>query len=1300
MTVRPPNVLLTARHVRGVVVKVWVRLFGCWSLVIICLACIGGSASGTEVHRFRSAFGGFNGPLGVAVNDATHDVFVVDSKNDRVEEFDPTGSTLLCEFNGATSPTGTFLLPTEVAIDNSGSSSDPSDGDVYVVDSGHGVIDKFDAGCQYVSQVTGEEAANGTHFEPGLGSNHSVVGVAVNNQGNLWVTLRKGALYEYSDATINAYVSQLETVFGGASEGLSADSEEDLYFNRGGGIFVKVAGTDGVSLANPFCGDEDAFRVAVDRSSREVYLDSRESIEACTVGGVPIESFGSGYLGASEGIAVDGSGAQGFAGTVFASDSALDNVSIFEAIVLPTVSLSGLSGQGTRGVTLNGTVDPEGSPVTSCVFEYATSLEYDASKTYSHRVACAPSGLGSGISPVAVSARLEGLEPGTTYDYRLVGENVAHVPSPTHNAAFFTGPIVGAEFATDVSSESASVHAPVDPNGAPTDYYVEYGLDGSYGLFAPLGAPGVELAGAAGEQNVTVHLQGLEAGSEYHYRFVTVQDGEAFYSPDRVFDTEPASTSGGLPDGRAWELVSPPNKKGALIEPFQQGGQVQAAVDGSAIAYVTEGPHVGEDPLGHVTYSQTLSKREAGKWSSQDLTLPGHLLKNGESLQEISQFQFEYRLFTGNLSLALVEPQIGGGTPLLSSEATERTLYLRDQNDDSFSALATPADVSPGPVEGAGSDHSELGMHFLAATPDLRHVVFKDPSALTPEATGETTDKSAPLQWNLYEWNEGKIALINVLPGDEGVAHGPYPGVPPVRLAGMTNANGLGRGGGQRELSDDGRFVAWAWGEPYTAEGAKNYRGLFVRDMLEEVTEKVGGPDALYQTMSGDGSKVFYLENGDLYVFNFGSDALTDITATHGVGETDAGVQESVSNVSEDGSYAYFVATGVLASGAVTGEDNLYLARDSGGKWSISFIATLSSEDNPTWYGTALFGAPDLERVSSRVSPDGRFLAFMSDRSLTGYDNIDAASGVRDEEVYLYDAGSGRLVCVSCDPTGARPSGVFDTEQAELLVDRQGIWTKEQSSQKDVRSDHWLAGSVPGWDNLNGNSASYQPRFLSNSGRLFFDSPVGLVPQDTNGLEDVYEFEPDGVGGCSTSVASSAFVFVKTIVDRPVDGCVGLVSSGTSSRESAFYDASENGDDVFFDTTAKLTGADYDTGYDLYDAHVCSVTAPCVGEVSVPEPCSSGDSCRAAPMPQPEIFGAPPSATFDGAGNIVEGPVRSVVRRSLTVKQKLVRALRECRKERGVRRKRCELVARRRYKPRHAKRSAHGSRFSARRGRS
>jgi hypothetical protein len=193
--------------------------------------------------------------------------------------------------------------------------------------------------------------------------------------------------------------------------------------------------------------------------------------------------------------------------------------------------------------------------------------------------------------------------------------------------------------------------------------------------------------------------------------------------------------------------------------------------------------------------------------------------------------------------------------------------------------------------------------------------------------------------------------------------------------------------------------------------------------------------------------------------------------------------------------------------------------------------------------------------MTARVSTNGRYIAFMSNRSLTGYDNRDAnpaAGGARDEEVFEYGRESGVLVCPSCNPTGARPSGVFDQENSGeglgLLVDRPQTWDKR-----------WLAGSIPGWTTADATTTRHQSRYLSNSGRLFFDSADALQTLDTNAKEDVYEFEWAGEGTCGSPA-----------------GCVSLLTSGTSTRESAFLDASASGDSVFFLTAAPLTAQDRD----------------------------------------------------------------------------------------------------------------------------
>ena len=393
-------------------------------------------------------------------------------------------------------------------------------------------------------------------------------------------------------------------------------------------------------------------------------------------------------------------------------------------------------------------------------------------------------------------------------------------------------------------------------------------------------------------------------------------------------------------------------------------------------------------------------------------------------------------------------------------------------------------------------------------------------------------------------------------------------------------------------------------------------------------------------------------------------------------------MQSGVLGESENGSYLYFVANGVLGDGAEhgavpgnckpgsSGEGmcNLYVRHEG----ETILVAVLSGEDYPDWAE----GAATLENLTARVSPDGRYLAFMSSRELTGYDNVDAqgyeheaipgtnpvqyrvvlnkeGQPVRapDEEVYEYDAVSRTLSCASCEPTGARPVGGEYAQINNHPVGGHLIWNSTQ----------WLAATVPGWTPFENGAARYQSRYLSNTGRLFFNARSALVPNDVNNQWDVYQYEPastpsggEGVGTCTSSTGSGSDVFkpahafeteaegIKQAGEEGA-GCVGLISNGESKDESAFLDASatggktaegEGGGDVFFLTTSQLAPQDVDDSYDIYDAHECTAESRCAQPATSPPPCENEASCKPAPEPQPSIYGPPASATFSGPGNL------------------------------------------------------------------
>ena len=138
----------------------------------------------------------------------------------------------------------------------------------------------------------------------------------------------------------------------------------------------------------------------------------------------------------------------------------------------------------------------------------------------------------------------------------------------------------------------------------------------------------------------------------------------------------------------------------------------------------------------------------------------------------------------------------------------------------------------------------------------------------------------------------------------------------------------------------------------------------------------------------------------------------------------------------------------------------------------------------------------------------------------------------------------------------------------------------------------------------------------ANGTRVFFDSEQPLVPQDTNDVQDVYEWEQAGEGTCTSQLASPLN-----------DGCVFLIS-GNSRGYSFLVDADSNGDNVFFEHEGALGGAQVSTDRnELYDARVNGRV-----EESAPAQCSA-EACK-GPIIGPPVPPSAGSSQFSGPGNI------------------------------------------------------------------
>jgi hypothetical protein len=490
---------------------------------------------------------------------------------------------------------------------------------------------------------------------------------------------------------------------------------------------------------------------------------------------------------------------------------------------------------------------------------------------------------------------------------------------------------------------------------------------------------------------------------------------------------------------------------------------------------------------------------------------------------------------------------------------------------------------------------------------DASHVLF---TAQAPLDEGASTGTNA----QTYDRFGGANHLVSVLP--DGSAGDPAPGDGKGFAAPSDSAVGGSASGGNLEgaVSADGSRVYW------TAGIASFVGSLYLRQHPEQgiaagecasaaapctVPASLGN-QAFFWAASADGSKALYSEGFDLLEFDLGR-----YEAGKKASRLVASEVKGVAGVSEDLARIYFVSakslTGTQKNSegdmAIEGKPNLYLTQASGN----SFVATLAGGDVNEDFepGAADNGyvipAQDPYYRATRVSADGARIAFQSRAPLSGYDNR-GEDGRPAVEVFTYEAGGKQLDCVSCNPSGMRPGGV-----RELLLPYRP--TFEINDPTNVPAAAW----IPTWEH-----PLHASNVLSADGnRLFFNSNDALLPPDNNEAPDVYQWEMAGTGSCEE--ADSNF-FPQN------GGCLHLISSGESPSESEFWEASPDGEDVFFTTASSLLPQDPGS-IDLYDARVEGGFA----QLTEPAACE-GEACQSPPEPPNDP--TPASSAFQGAGNV------------------------------------------------------------------
>jgi hypothetical protein len=398
-----------------------------------------------------------------------------------------------------------------------------------------------------------------------------------------------------------------------------------------------------------------------------------------------------------------------------------------------------------------------------------------------------------------------------------------------------------------------------------------------------------------------------------------------------------------------------------------------------------------------------------------------------------------------------------------------------------------------------------------------------------------------PLSYdNTYYWSqETGLRLVGILPDGTPV--------------------GAGLGGGLLQAaSEDGKNILFVSGNVL-------YLRIDDSSTVELAPLKIIGGNLQASDASGitpDGSKVIFTsfaaltansntgpthEGRDIYSYDVASGHFTDLTPDSNPADPEGAKVGDILATNPDGSTLYFTAAGDLAPGHRPGHLSLYVWHEG----RIDFVSDADGIDpNTTASGSSGFG----------VTPDGRHLLFASTDALTSYHNTDPATNAHVPEVYEATLGAG-VVCVSCRVDGTPPTG---------------------------------GSKVPFYRAM----GMGKTRVISDDGsRAFFESQDAVVPQASNGLQQVYEYSQG-----------------KVLPISRVDG----------SYEASFMDTNASGDDVFIGTYDELlpnpTGGDQA----IYDARVDG------GFPTAARETCSGDGCQGAATSAPAL---PVAATIDLTGS-------------------------------------------------------------------
>lgn len=793
-----------------------------------------------------------------------------------------------------------------------------------------------------------------------------------------------------------------------------------------------------------------------------------------------------------------------------------------------------------------------------------------------------------------------------------------------------------------------------------------------------------------------------------------------------------------LPDCRAYELVTPPYKGGAVV--LNEGGAISG--DGAHVITGAGGAFAGAGNLwANENRNPSLDVYELTRagtgWVTTALTPPATIYPHG----------------------AIMAANLQAGTTLWSLATSNLVfnegIYLRDEGGEFL-----PVGPGVGPeVASEALRGQEEELDFAGASYDLTHALFQV-SAFTASVRSEEHrghnnlwpgDTTEPGGTSLYEYvyagaptreptlvgvkndqalkSDAEALLVSRCGTELGTSETGGSAYNAVSSGGETvffTALHAGREGQECATPAVNELYARISGEKTVA----------ISEPLLPAGECTSGhacfeaapKEGIFQGASRDGSKVFFLTEQPL--LNGDADTTTDLYEAEiegegtnakvrklvmvSAGEASAGSPgaeraevQGVVRVSEDGSHIYFVAKGVLTSengekrSPEAGADNLYVYDTMTEK--TAFVATLLNGAEESGIAAAESAeVPQIEAEALRKY-EIQSATIESEREHGEISSEQAKELLKEaEEAFeafiLHTTGTlgpsgtlaeDRSVWGLADerPAQATPDGRFlvFVSSANLTADDRShlvpqLFEYDATQAKLTRVSIGEDGSFANGGNV--DTFARAPRIPAQSFHLT-DLPTAAEGRLAISADGSKVFFTSAAGLTPQAIPGSTSVY------EYQDGNVYLLSGGRDSSETTnrptveLFGVDPSGKDALFLTAEQLVPQDGETQMALYDARE-------EGGFPAPTlvPGCSGETCRGASGSAPQL-GLPGTAGQAGGGNLpppVESkPAGRSTPKSLTRAQRLAKALRACRAMRGQtkrgkqRRASCERGARNRF---------------------